>query len=47
MDKLILLENVDKTGFLADYLQKRSQQEPELMNVYQKEIERIKQNLEK
>lgn len=47
MIEIVPLENVDKTGFLADYLQKRSQQEPELMNVYQKEIEHIKQNLEK
>jgi hypothetical protein len=47
MIEIVPLKNVDKTGFLADYLQKRSQQEPELMNVYQKEIERIKQNLEK
>lgn len=46
MDKLIPLETVDKTGFLADYLQKRSQREPELMDLYQKEIERIKHNLE-
>lgn len=45
MDKLIPLENVDKTGFLVDYLQKRSQREPELMDLYQKEIERINQNI--
>lgn len=45
MIEIVSLENVDKTGFLADYLQKRSQQEPELMNVYQKEIERINQNI--
>ena len=41
------LEEVDNSGFLANYLQKRSQREPELMDLYQKEIESIKHNLEK
>lgn len=44
---MIPLDKVDKTGFLADYLQKRSQREPELMDLYQNEIERIKHNLDK
>ena len=47
MIEIVPLENVDKTGFLADYLQKRSQREPALMELYQNEIERIKHNLDK
>ena len=36
------LDKVDKTGFLASYLTKRSQQEPEILQHYNNEIECIK-----
>lgn len=36
------LDKVDKTGFLASYLTKRSQQEPEIIQHYNNEIECIK-----
>ena len=36
------LDKVDKTGFLASYLTKRSQQEPESLQHYNNEIKSIK-----
>lgn len=42
MTEIVPHDNVDKTVFLADYLQKQNPREPELIDLYQKEIESIK-----
>lgn len=39
--QLVPLEKVDKNGFLASYLAKRSQREPEILELYNREIEQL------
>ena len=39
--QLVPLEKVDKNGFLALYLAKRSQREPEILELYNREIEQL------
>jgi transcriptional regulator len=39
--QLVPLEKVDKNGFLASYLAERSQREPEILELYNREIEQL------
>lgn len=43
--QLVDLENVDRTGFLAAYVEKRDQKEPGFKAVYEAEVMRIENEL--
>lgn len=42
---LVALENVDRTGFLAAYVEKRDQKEPGFKAAYKAEVMRIEDEL--
>lgn len=43
--RLVDLENVDRTGFLAAYVEKREQKEPGFKAGYEAEVIRIEEEL--
>ena len=43
--QLVDLENVDRTGFLAAYVEKRDQKEPGFKAAYEAEVMRIEEEL--
>lgn len=42
---LVDLEKVDRTGFLADYVEKREQKEPGFKVAYEADVTRIEKEL--